>query len=521
MKSDDPLFTDKTLLSGDPLSTDSLLNAPQQPSLPQEEPRTPMLPRAFLPLVHPSSEPHASSTILPQTFHSSPENASDGATTLESPSKVLSRIHGSLPQRLSWHPHPRSRQLLEMKNDMWPILDTQIRQTLNSFRPLLREHLRRLPIGDFGIMLAMYGHSRATAQPSFIVLSSERFSATMIPGIPNQFRIVSLRYTHKQGSQDVLLKEYTERPFPGLAIGAADRPHTSFSLGWWVRDCGSGSVFNLTCAHSLREPQREEPHAWSRNDELGSPQVVDCPPHPLIEETTVQLKREIQELVDSQGNVNAAIEDKCKHLREIELCRRNKEFAMVVAAGYGEYPVEENGEQVFLAEDWALLRAKSRRIGKNEFPAVDGFSAIRYSSMGEIEYGVKVNMNGAVSGRTEGVIMDCIDSTLDEHDNETRNWVVREKRWGIFSSDGDSGSAIGLEGGRAGGILLGGGIGVDDDDGSQFPFSYIAPLSTIFARIEQVTGRKLEIPDVYDLSHRSTRDHYHRVKTGKARISER
>ena len=520
MESGDTLFTDKSFLSGDPLFASSLPNAPQQPSVPQEEPRTPVLPRASLPLVYPSSEPHASSVVLPQACHSSGENASDGATTLESPSKVLSRIHGSLGQRPSWHPHPRSRQLLEMKNDMWPILETQIRQTLDSFRPLLQEHLRRLPIGDFGIMLAMYGHSRATAQPSFIVLSSERFSATMIPGIPDQFRIVSLRYTHKQGSQDIFLKEYTERPFPGFAIGSADRPHTSFSLGWWVRDCTSGSVFNLTCAHSLREPQREGPHAWFRNDELGSPQVVDCPPHALIEETSVQLKREIQEL-RSRSNVNTVNEDKGRHLREIELCRRNKEFAMVVAAGYGEYAVEENGGEVLLAEDWALLRAKSRRIGKNEFPAVDDFSAIRYSNMGEIECGMKVVMNGAASGRTEGVIMDCINCTLDNHDRETRNWVVREKKWGLFSSAGDSGSAIGLEGGRAGGILLGGGVGVDDDDGSQFPFSYIAPLSTIFARIEQVTGRKLEIPDVYNLSHRSAGDHYHRVKTGEARISER
>lgn len=168
---------------------------------------------------------------------------------------------------------------------MWPIVDTQIRQTLNSFRPLLQENLRRLlPTGDIGILLAMYGHSRATEQPSFIVLSSERLSEIMIPGIPDQFRIIRLRYTHKQGSQDLFLKEYTERSFPGLAIGAADRPHTSFSLGWWVRDCTSGSVFNLTCAPSLRESKKEESRTWSRNDELESLQIVDCPPHSLIEE---------------------------------------------------------------------------------------------------------------------------------------------------------------------------------------------------------------------------------------------
>jgi hypothetical protein len=70
---------------------------------------------------------------------------------------------------------------VETKADMWPILDTQTRQTLNFFQPLLQEHLRRLPIDDFGIVLAMYGHSRATAHPRFIVLSSFSKSTLKTP----------------------------------------------------------------------------------------------------------------------------------------------------------------------------------------------------------------------------------------------------------------------------------------------------------------------------------------------------
>ena len=128
-------------------------------------------------------------------------------------------------------------------------------------------------------------------------------------------------------------------------------------------------------------------------------------------------------------------------------------------------------------------------------------------------------MNGAISGRVDGEIFDRMMYTIDDHDNESHNWVVRERRNGEFSAPGDSGSAVGVEG-KAGGILLGGGIGINDVDGTQFPYSYIASVEDTLKRIESLTGRKLEVPGVYDLSHRSTRDHYHRMKTGNVRIRE-
>jgi hypothetical protein len=86
-----------------------------------------------------------------------------------------------------------------------------------------------------------------------MVLSTGRLSPTLIEGTPDQFGLVFLRYNHQERREDVLLQGYTQNPYPGLAIGTVDRPHTSFSLGWWVRECESGSVFNLTCGHCLRE----------------------------------------------------------------------------------------------------------------------------------------------------------------------------------------------------------------------------------------------------------------------------
>jgi hypothetical protein len=112
--------------------------------------------------------------------------------------------------------------------------------------------------------------------------------------------------------------------------------------------------------------------------------------------------------------------------------------------------------------------------------------------------------------------MDEIILHIEEHDIPTKNWVVREIAWGTFGTDGDSGAPIGLEGGRASGIYISGGIG-SFENGTQFPFSTVTDLQTTFERIKTVTGRTLEIPSRYDLSRKLDRDLYHLQKTGRRR----
>jgi len=133
----------------------------------------------------------------------------------------------------------------------------------------------------------------------------------------------------------------------------------------------------------------------------------------------------------------------------MEYCERNRLLASVVSAGYGEYITVENDEAVTLPEDWAILRPRLKRIGHNEFPAVDNYTSIRYSGVGEFEVEKRVVLNGTSSGRVEGYVFDCIYGTMANHDSPTRNWCVREIRNGVFSDDGDSGSAVGLDGGLA------------------------------------------------------------------------
>jgi hypothetical protein len=104
---------------------------------------------------------------------------------------------------------------------MWPITDQKLREGLTAYRRILQNNLRRLNLRNFGIMLAIYGSSREKAQASFVVLCPEVLPQTgMTEGIPQRFGLIPLRYTHKERSENILEKGYTQNPYPGLAIGA-------------------------------------------------------------------------------------------------------------------------------------------------------------------------------------------------------------------------------------------------------------------------------------------------------------
>ena len=210
------------------------------------------------------------------------------------------------------------------------------------------------------------------------------------------------------------------------------------------------------------------------------------------------------------------IEQNLRDLADLQRDLNRRDYATVVAAGYGEYSkVEENGENVCRVEDWSLLRARSNRIGKNVFPPT--FAGNRYfTNVGEIRLGMKCFLSGATSGLKEGYVWDELVTHLSDHDVPTRNWIVREKDMGIFGRDGDSGAPIGLEGGLAGGTYVSGGTGEYDNEEKSIPiyFSIITSLKDTFERIRVATGRELELPSEYDLSRRRDRDRYHREKTG-------
>jgi hypothetical protein len=458
----------------------------------------------------PKASPHAHA--FRNDPSSTPEPFSDTEFQIESPSKTVARIVGSLSSQRPWHPRTNSPT---QRPGIWPITDVQTRESIRQPQRELLQRLKGLKIPKYATFMAYFGPSVQSAVPAIILLLEAKLPEGLYADLGRSVKVVPLRFSASQPAiHDTLFNQYVENPSPGCMIGVNDRPMTSFTSGWWVRDCDTGSVFNLTAAHPLRNPRANVPHSWQVTTESLKSQLVDCPPVCLINATTLALRHEINKL-RSQTRRQAQIDEKVRLLEEAGRCLTRRDFATVVAAGYGEYEVREKDETKFVLEDWSLLRARSDRVGKNQLPVV-GFSH-NFKGVGEIKIGAKVIMYGSTSGLREGLVMDEIVERIEHHDRETKSWIVVEKSWGVFGNEGDSGAPIGLEGGLAGGTYIAGGNG-EFEGGVQFPFSTITALTTTFERIRQQTGRRLEIPSVSDLSKKWDRDQYHLQKTGTRRV---
>lgn len=483
-----------------------------KPSTPQLSPSTLLFPPSSLPRRTPtfSSPPH--------NLSSTPEPKSENDASDESPSKSVIQIHHQLyPNTRMWRPLSPEEQLVAENSRLWPILNPGIRAYIENERNQVYNNLAKHGILKYSTFMALHGRSMENAIPSLVFLTKQTIPSSILENISLTIKVLNLRFSSQSESSDTLLNEYTESVNPGTIIGATDRPTTSFSNGWWVRDCETGSIFNLTAAHPLRTPKSSPPYNWSMYTESLRSQTIDSPPMCIINATTLALRREIMD-IQARGGHQHEIDMKMKELEKIRRCISKRDLATVVAAGYGEYATsDEDGKEVHNVEDWSLLRPRSDRVGKNEFPPMATFVR-HFNGIGNIEVGMKCVLNGATSGIREGVVMDEIIHHFEDHDKPTRCWVVREKWCGIFGQDGDSGAPIGLQGGLAGGTYITGGTGLFDN-GTPFHFSTMTSIKDTFERIQCVIGRTLEIPTEYDLSQKRDRDRYHFEKTGVKRDS--
>ena len=374
---------------------------------------------------------------------------------------------------------------------MWPLLDDEIRESLNTKRETLQTRLIEVGILKHSTFFALFGSRKETAVATIILLTPNVVPKGVLQEISTDLSVINLRYLSSPASRETLLQDYVQSPNPGTIIGAEDRPTTSFSSGWWVRDCHTGSVFNLTVAHPLRKAAATSPYAWSVVTESLESQRVDSPPVCVINATCLELRQEINELQSHRRSL-AEMEEKTKELEDVRRILNRKDFATVVAAGYGEFQDEDDVQGVMLVEDWGLLRARSDRIGMNVFPPMTEFSRY-FTGIGPIKIGIKCVINGATSGVREGVVVDEIVECLDEHDQQTKTWVVVEKGYGTFGQEGDSGSPIGLEGGLAGGTYVSGGIGIFDDEYS-VPVLNHHFIANYFEKDRECNGKKVRNP---------------------------
>jgi len=107
--------------------------------------------------------------------------------------------------------------------------------------------------------------------------SDEAFDVSSLPQPPDRVSIILLGIkTAEREDRDGFLKAYHPQPVPGTIIGPHNYPTVSFSTGWRVPDIDTGSVFNLTVAHGIRDAKPPK-YTWSQIKESTVSPKLDCP----------------------------------------------------------------------------------------------------------------------------------------------------------------------------------------------------------------------------------------------------
>jgi hypothetical protein len=95
-----------------------------------------------------------------------------------------------------------------------------------------------------------------SAAPAIIVLLEGKLRTELYADLDRSSKIVPLHFSASYPAvHDTLFSQYVKNPSPRCMIDVNDRPMTSFTSGWWVQDCDTRSVFNLTAAQPLRKPR--------------------------------------------------------------------------------------------------------------------------------------------------------------------------------------------------------------------------------------------------------------------------
>ena len=245
--------------------------------------------RLFLP---PTSDQRSSTSFQLQTADArtaTPDPRSENDMSDESPSSTLRRIQEKGPRR-NFRPFNQEETRVAEANRLWPLLDPVERAHIDNMKQPLHSCLAKEGISSYSTTMAIHGTNHQTGTPKLILLTDEFLSPQQRRNIPSSIKYVNLRLRSVPASQDTPREKYKEKADPGTIIGAADRPNTSFSNGWWVRDCQTGSVFNLTAAHPLKAAPESTPFNWSVRNESSRSQTVDCPPVCAINAISLKLR---------------------------------------------------------------------------------------------------------------------------------------------------------------------------------------------------------------------------------------
>ena len=255
-------------------------------------------------LLPPTSTPRKTRRVLTQGIvevgSSTPELRSENDIGSESPSSTLGSLHANVgAEWRPWHPltPQESRRRIARASRLWPVVDPGTRRLLDDMKCVLNKSMREQGMRSYSVTVGLHGTTSQSGIPKLVILTDQLLTHDQRLRIPSSVKYINLQLRTRQASHDTLFDGYKEVADPGSMIGANDRPLTSFSNGWWVRDCSTGSIFNLSAAHPLRSTLANQPsHQWSVYTEHSHSQTIYCPPLCAMNALSLKLRRELQEL---------------------------------------------------------------------------------------------------------------------------------------------------------------------------------------------------------------------------------
>lgn len=387
--------------------------------------------------------------------------------------------------------------------------------------PQMASLLSNWGYGSYTVSLAHAGYSNFDTVPVVLVVAHElKFQhgnelVQVFDELPRQY--LREMFCYEGDTRGYVIGEDMQMPQDkvdcGFSIGPASDvrgadPTSSCSLGFYVRIDGDPAVY-ATCVHHALGSE-VTPLTLGSLPEIPMQHPSSRDLQNLVEDFEDELK-EATESAAVKGNLLVSPKQLMKDISKYK--NLDTAYGNVVASALGV--MEVDGSKV--SEDWMLMRVNPARVGKNHVYASmavkaagsrglawtpHDYTGVFVNGVNNLAKGLWVRKSGRSTGDTIGRVQFAYaHAKLKGNPCETREWTVISthfSKYGIFSSEGDSGAAVVDKKGDLVGVILGGTSGKPieleghEDLGKVF-VTYLTPAPLILQQIASIFGRKVTV----------------------------
>ena len=376
---------------------------------------------------------------------------------------------------------------------------------------------------SFTVLMSHVGYTRHSAAAAILVIGKEMAidDAAEIRALFLTFQCTRIREVfcyagdNDRASDDMdylyasEMKEYTKNPDSGFSIGPVNS-NSSCTLGVYVQLNGDPSVYALTVHHGVSDGKASISPLTVPKIKMSQPSFWDH------RDKKDELERTLADATASDGvrRPHRSLKSLEKEIKEL---RNEIKGLENVDTEFGEVAWSEirvvRYKDVDVNVDWALVKVKEERIGRNYALKALGLIAQRnrtrwiprdlfgvyFSGVDDLDTSMVISKTGRRTGSTEGKIL-CRFAyvKLDSPTYTTEYVVVNDYGRPRFSNKGDSGSAVFDTRGRVCGMVLAGctdagTIMIGMEHLGRVCVSYITSMPLILERIKLVTGKDAEM----------------------------